>query len=366
MSRFAIKSAATVIAGKPMKWIVHGVFPERGIATIYGPSGSGKSMLALDLIAAVADGLDWFGLKTLQRRVLYLVLEGQSGLRQRLRAWEVRYQRAFPESVQFLTEDFALNNDKDVSDLCGAMSIAGGFDVVCVDTLAASAPGFQENTSADMSQILVAAGALQKATDGIVILIHHSGKAIQAGMRGHSSLQAAVDAAVEVQRTADERRWRLSKAKDSDDGASYPFKLAVIKIEDEGYEPTSSCVVEPTSLGNQTMSNSNTTPQNLTPNQQVVLEVADQLFVTTEVTSEVLSGEYTPLIQYEAVIDSSRDLMSGGQKHQLLRAKEALDWLIKREFLSAVDGGWLSAGNPSIHQVPANRFIMNNVVECDD
>ena len=44
-----------------MRWVVEDVFPEQGLLCVYGPSGVGKSFLCLDLAAAVAEGVDWFG-----------------------------------------------------------------------------------------------------------------------------------------------------------------------------------------------------------------------------------------------------------------------------------------------------------------
>ncbi len=71
-----------------MPWRVDGVIPGAGLAGLYGPSGVGKTFLALDLAAAVAGGRVWFGHKTVQGRVVYVVLEGRAGLRNRIDAWE--------------------------------------------------------------------------------------------------------------------------------------------------------------------------------------------------------------------------------------------------------------------------------------
>ena len=48
----------------PTKWRVKGLFPDKGLASIYGPSGSGKSFLALDLMAAIVLGTSFYGSKT--------------------------------------------------------------------------------------------------------------------------------------------------------------------------------------------------------------------------------------------------------------------------------------------------------------
>ncbi len=38
----------------PVRWLVRGVLPTQGIGAIFGPSGSGKSFLVIDLLASVA------------------------------------------------------------------------------------------------------------------------------------------------------------------------------------------------------------------------------------------------------------------------------------------------------------------------
>ena len=40
----------------PAEWLVHSILPEKGVAAIYGPSGSGKSFLAIDLAVSISNG----------------------------------------------------------------------------------------------------------------------------------------------------------------------------------------------------------------------------------------------------------------------------------------------------------------------
>ena len=90
--------------------------------------------------------------------------------------------------------------------------------VVFLDTLNAATSGLDENSSRDMGEILEAAKTLQRLTGGLVVLVHHSGKDASKGLRGHSSLLAALDAVIEVGRNGDARYWRMSKSKESEDG----------------------------------------------------------------------------------------------------------------------------------------------------
>jgi RecA-family ATPase len=65
--------------------------------------------------------------------------------------------------------------------------------VIVIDTLAQSAPDSDENSSADMGTIISNAQLLQRETNGLVVLIHHTGKDASRGARGHSSLYAALE-----------------------------------------------------------------------------------------------------------------------------------------------------------------------------
>ncbi|MBK7025401.1 MAG: AAA family ATPase [Sulfuritalea sp.] len=74
-----------------MRCSARGVLPAEGIAACFGPSSSGKSFPALDLLAAIASGADWFGKRTKAAPVLYIGLEGEAGISQRVQAYQARH-----------------------------------------------------------------------------------------------------------------------------------------------------------------------------------------------------------------------------------------------------------------------------------
>ncbi|MDO9235707.1 MAG: tyrosine-type recombinase/integrase [Aquabacterium sp.] len=85
---------------------------------------------------------------------------------------------------------------------------------------------------------------LQELTVGLVVLVHHTGKDTTKGLRGHSSLFAAMDAAIEVSNDGARRRWSVAKSKDAQDGDARTFKLAVVEMgTDEFGDLITSCVV---------------------------------------------------------------------------------------------------------------------------
>ncbi|WP_250501427.1 bifunctional DNA primase/polymerase [Caballeronia sp. GAWG1-5s-s] len=244
--RYRLLSADDLLNAPPLSWLVRGVLPASGLAALYGPSGSGKSFLALDLCAAVAGGAEWFERRVTAAPVTYLCLEGEAGLSKRTHAWREHYGRALPDRMAFITQSFDLRNEADVDDLCAAVSEAGLRDgLLVIDTLNRAAPGADENASTDMGALIEACKAIQRAVGGVVLAVHHTGKDAAKGLRGHSSLFAALDAGIEVRRDGERREWSVAKSKDDADGARNAFRLQLVELgEDADGELETSCVVE--------------------------------------------------------------------------------------------------------------------------
>jgi len=244
--RYKLRTGQEIAALPPVRWLVRGALPAEGLAALFGASGSGKTFLALDLAAAIAEARHWFGFRTYAAPVVYVGLEGEHGLSQRVQAWEKHHGRPLPEGLRFVvSQPFNLPTSEDVAELADACRAGGaGGGLLIVDTLNRSALGLDENAAEDMGAIIQAASDLQRRIGGLVLLIHHSGKDTTRGMRGHSSLHAALDAAIEVRREGDTRSWRTAKSKDGADNEDVPFSLEVVELgyEDDG-TPYSSCVV---------------------------------------------------------------------------------------------------------------------------
>ncbi len=239
--RYKLLGSDDINALPPLKWCVRGVLPATGLAAGYGPSGSGKSFLFFDMAAAIAEGTRWFGCRVEKASVVYLVLEGEGGLNLRVRAWENHKGHKLPNGMACVVQPFNLTTPQDLADMAAVIP-AGA--VVFIDTLNRAAPTADENSSKDMGEILQAAKALQASTGGLVVLIHHTGKNTAAGLRGHSSLVAALDAAVEVSRDGNAHKWSVAKSKDGQDGHAHPFALETVTLNtDEHGDVETSCVV---------------------------------------------------------------------------------------------------------------------------
>lgn len=241
--RFSPLPVEALEAMPPQQWRIKGVFPIEGLAVVYGASTAGKSFLSLEMAASIGDGLPFFEHATKPAAVLYVGLEGEGGYRGRVVAWQRHHGRAMPDSVRFLLQPFRLTDPQDVADLA---AVCPPGCVVFIDTLNRAAPGMDENSSRDMGAVIEGAKTLQRLIGGLVVLVAHTGKDSAKGLRGHSSLFAALDAAVLVNRDDSARSWKVDKAKDGRDGETHYFRLNVVEIGiDEDGDAITSCVVVP-------------------------------------------------------------------------------------------------------------------------
>lgn len=244
-SKFNLLSPSQLAAIASIEWVVKGILPEKGLAAIYGPSSSGKSFLAFDLMAAIAHQSYWFGFKVKNRPVVYIGLEGKAGFKTRIAAWEKENSSTSLTNLKIIIDNFNLKTKGEVIDLANQITAENmNNGVIVIDTLNQASPGSDENSSVDMSNNIAHLKLLQELTNGLVIIIHHTGKNTAQGLRGHSSLKAALDANIEVT-GGDKKSWRLEKSKDGKDGLCRGFSLKVVTLgyDSDGDEITS-CVVE--------------------------------------------------------------------------------------------------------------------------
>ena len=339
--RYRLESADDLAKLPPMRWLVRGVLPTQGLAAVYGPPGSGKTFLVLDLAAAVAEGARWFGFTTKQAPVVYIGLEGEGGLSQRVQAWSRHHHRALPAAMRFVVaQPFDLLEPDDLAELAQSIvATCGPGALIVVDTLNRAAPGADENASEDMGRIIDAAKRLQAQVAGLVLLVHHAGKDVSKGMRGHSSLLAAIDAALEVSRQGSAREWRMAKAKDAADTDAVGFELQAVTLGlDDDQLPITSCVVAPTE---RTVQAPIRAPQG--GNQRIVFDALVELIeregsttapkappgrraVTVAKTIEAIRGrliDVEPRRQPERVRDALTRLQAGGH----IRSEEGWLWL---------------------------------------
>jgi hypothetical protein len=180
--------------------LIDGILDARTVTMLAGPSGKGKSFVALDWALSLASGSPWLGRRARRRRVLYVAAEGAHGQKWRVRAWrEGHPDAASPDSnVRFLAHAVQFGSPDELGELTGA---ARNFDVIILDTLAKITVGMEENSASDMGQFISDLYKLRDAMSdgdgGTVLVVHHTGYDTSRA-RGSSAIQAGVDNAVSI------------------------------------------------------------------------------------------------------------------------------------------------------------------------
>lgn len=274
----------------PPSWLVDDIIPETGLGTIYGESGSYKSFLTIDLLAHIGNGKAWFGKDTKKKPVIYIALEGNAGIPKRIKAWKILNHTS--SNINHLNRDININfrDNSNIDYLIEKIKDAGlDGGVICIDTLAQAGGDMDENSSKDMGYMIKTFQYIQQELGGVVLIVHHTGKAKDKGMRGHSSLYASLDFALECIADKKKRKasFKIAKSKDGDDSLDYNFTLNIINTgnEDNGKAITSlavSPVVEITTIQK----------SELEKQELAELDKSDDIFILDWISRECSQGNY--------------------------------------------------------------------------
>jgi hypothetical protein len=225
--------------------LVDGLLSSTGMTVLYGESGSGKTFVAIDLGCHVAAGKCWRELAVEQGVVVYIAAEAPESVKRRLWAWKRHHKvEHLPVIVVQSTVDLLNGDTEALAELLEKLKVEHGrIALVVVDTLARAMTG-NENAPDDMGKFVAACGRLREAGDTHVLVVHHSGKDLARGARGHSSLRAATDVELEVTNGETGGAIRVTKHRDEAGGASYAFRLEPVELGTNSKSRTvTTCIV---------------------------------------------------------------------------------------------------------------------------
>lgn len=327
--RFQFQQAAAFSARAPMEYLVKGILPRAEICAVFGESGSGKTFFALDLLLAVAQGLEWRGRKVRQGTVAYVCAEGAGGFRTRLKAYsEYHGVDLAAAPLHVLGDAPNLLERGDVRDLLAALRALPEAPVaVCFDTWAQVTAGGNENSGEDMGRALAHCRALHRALGATVIIVGHSGKDSERGMRGWSGVKGALDAEIVVERSGDYRAATVTKLKDgAGEGDEFAFALESVLVgtDADGEEITSMVVRAGQSVP---VAQRKTAPKGVW--QQVLMRLATSM---TDLADDVTPAE---------LLDSAVNQMpkeDGKKDRRAFLAQRALESLTAAGHISVTSG----------------------------
>ena len=231
------------IQDEPVEWLIESVIPKGSFTALYGPPGSFKSFIALDIAEAIATGRTWMGREVKQTgAVLYLAGEGFGGIGARIKACKLHHQTQDGAPIYIVRHQLNLRSSaEDFNALMIAVvqlveQTGLEFSLAIVDTLARAFGGGNENSSEDMGAFITAMGKVQEFLNCALMVLHHSGKDAAKGLRGHSSLLGAVDTELELLRFDEQMKGVLtiSKQKDGADNERFGFEMVEVEIRPAG------------------------------------------------------------------------------------------------------------------------------------
>jgi hypothetical protein len=281
--RLFVKTDADAHTAPRLEYVVKGIMNRAELGVIFGEPGTAKSFLIMYIARRTGQDRKVFGRRVRPTRTLFCALEGEGGFEKRLRA-EIA-ERGPCDLFAYITQPINLFSDAQAqADLKAAIKDHRA-DMVVIDTLARAFGEGSENDSGDMGKLISVVDSIRAETGALVVLIHHSGKDISRGMRGHTALLGAADVVLEVTRPAggNFRSVRIVKAKDDVDGSRFAFELKVVDLgQDEEGEAITSCVVVETEMQAPIPRR-----QRLTPELQAAFRELGDLFSTPGATALV-------------------------------------------------------------------------------
>jgi len=206
----------------PLRYVVKGLFPLPSVSIVYGAPGSLKSLLLADMAISVAAGLPWLplatspytGKPTLAAPVLWCDFDnGPRITHERFEALGRARNLAVTAPLSYVSMPVPwldASNTAAMAALAERIHDLGAL-LVCIDNLTL-VKGQADENSAQMGSVMANVRRLAEDTGAAVILIHHQRKdgqgrkgqeaTVRAGdrLRGHSSIEAAVDLALLVER----------------------------------------------------------------------------------------------------------------------------------------------------------------------
>jgi hypothetical protein len=194
---------------------------------VYGPPASCKTFVALDIAGCVGTGEPWQGCGPTQAgAVLYVVAEGVSGIRARVRAWESAMGSVMT-GVRFLPVAVQAGNAQEwqaLVELATELQPA----LIVLDTQARVATGIEENSATEMGRFVQQVERLRRATGACVVIVHHTGRTGE-HMRGSIAMDGAATTLIKVSRSEEIVEVEIVKQKDAPESA--PLRLRLVPYE---------------------------------------------------------------------------------------------------------------------------------------
>lgn len=237
----------------PISWLVKGYLESDALIQLFGPPGSYKSFIALDIAVAVSSGRPWHEQPVRAGLVIYIAGEGHNGLGRRLSAL-CEFHGIGPDTLllAFSSHAIGLSDEANAAELLtlvqNQIESTGHRPVLFViDTVARNFGAGDENSTSDMTRFIGHVDEIRKPFGASMLLLHHTGHGNLERERGSSALRGAIDANFKVEFNADSRLVTLSCLKMKDAELAPPLlmepKTTELAIKDDDGNNATSVVL---------------------------------------------------------------------------------------------------------------------------
>lgn len=179
-------------------------------AMVFGQAYSGKSLVVLDMLLSMANGIPWMGHATRCQNVVYIVGEGQRGISRRIDAWLLAHPGCTDERLRVVTRMPDIRSHTEVVYLLESLAntelpVPGPVGVLAWDTWSRLAVGANEQDNTQMTECVTTLSHIRQAFGGTVLsetsnlVVHHTGHQEIERPRGASAFMGAFDTMLRVE-----------------------------------------------------------------------------------------------------------------------------------------------------------------------
>lgn len=210
-------------------YVVKGMLAPGDLAALIGAPAAGKSIAAPNVAYRIARGLPVFGCRTKAGPVLYVAAEDSVGMRGRLAALRRVHGDAPNLHLVEGLSDLLSPESPDRAELARIVAEVRPVMIV-IDTLSMAFPGLEENSAEAMGRVVAVGRGLARG-GAAVLLVHHTTKAGDSTPRGHSLLNGALDAVIELDRAGEDGviRGFMRKNRNGPCDLSIAFRIGTVE-----------------------------------------------------------------------------------------------------------------------------------------
>ena len=214
-------------------WLIKGILERGSMNLLFGESGAGKSLFAMDWAFCAANGENWHGHKVKEElKTLYILGEGFRGASMRFKALSQKYSLT-PKNIRLSRRSINLLDNREADEIIKIVTELDFIpDIIIIDTLHRNMVG-DENSSEDMAMYFKSIELLARRLNAAVVTVHHSGHGDKGRSRGSSSIKAAMDAEFCVTKNGNGITFSCTKSKDFGFGTDMGFVIKEVELEGE-------------------------------------------------------------------------------------------------------------------------------------